>query len=105
MNRLPLTSEIQELARRVIWFEPPEQAIADPIRFACYAMTYATHEDMQTLRQHFSDDDLRESLANAPAGILDPRSWAYWNLKFGRYPTPPLPQREFFESAPIKAGG
>jgi len=28
-------------------------------------------------------------------GIIDPRSWAYWNNKMGRYPAPPLPQRTF----------
>jgi hypothetical protein len=29
--------------------------------------------------------------------IIDPRSWAYWNSKMGRYPAPPLPQRRFGE--------
>jgi hypothetical protein len=37
-------------------------------------------------------------IEQAPPGIFDPRSWAYWNLKIGRYPAPPLPQRSF--SAP-----
>jgi hypothetical protein len=30
-----------------------------------------------------------------PPGIIDPRSWAYWNLKLGRDPTPPMPARRF----------
>jgi hypothetical protein len=42
-----------------------------------------------------SDDDFREALDRAPAGIIDPRSWAYWNSKFDRYPAPPLPTRRF----------
>jgi len=95
MNQLPLTPEIEAVARRVIWFQPPEQAIADPVRFVSYAMTYGMHEDMQVVRRCLSDADLREALDHAPAGIFDARSWAYWNLKLGRYPAPPLPAREF----------
>jgi hypothetical protein len=60
-----------------------------------YAMTYARHEDMRVLRRQISDDDIREALDNAPPGIIDPRSWAYWNSKMGRYPPPPLPVRKF----------
>lgn len=60
-----------------------------------YAMTYARHEDMRVIRQFVSDDEFREALDNAPPGIIDSRSWAYWNLKMGRYPPPPLPRRTF----------
>jgi hypothetical protein len=80
---------------RIIWFEPPEQALADPVRFMAYAMTYARHEDMRLIREYVSDDDFREALDRAPPGIIDPRSWAYWNSKMGRYPPPPLPKRHF----------
>ena len=34
-----------------------------------------------------------EALDHAPPGINDPRSWAYWNSRLGRYPTPPAPAR------------
>jgi hypothetical protein len=92
---LPLTPEILEIARGVIWFEPPEQALSDPVRFMAYAMTYATPEDMRAIRQHVSDDDFREALDRAPPGIIDTRSWAYWNSKMGRYPALPRPVRRF----------
>ena len=93
MKPIPVTPETRAVARRVIWFESPKQALADPIRFMAYAMASATHEDMKVLRLHVSDDDFREALDRAPPGIIDPRSWAYWNSKFGRYPAPPLPRR------------
>jgi len=93
MKDLPLTPEIEAIARRVVWFETPSQAIADPIRFVAYAMTYGDDADMRAIRQHLSDAELREAMERAPAGIFDPRSWAYWNLKLGRYPTPPMPDR------------
>jgi hypothetical protein len=66
-----------------------------------YAMTYARHEDMRVIREYVSDDDFREALDRAPPGIIDPRSWAYWNSKMGRYPPPPLPRRRFGQSDTI----
>jgi hypothetical protein len=83
------------LARRLVWFEEPEEALSDPSRFVAYAFARATHEDMKILRAPLSDDDLREALDHAPPGIVDPRSWAYWNSKLGRYPPPPMPTRRF----------
>jgi hypothetical protein len=57
MKPIPLTAETEAIARRVIWFESPAEALADPIRFMAYAMASATHEDMNTLRRHVSDND------------------------------------------------
>ncbi len=93
MKTIPVTPDTEALARRLVWFEEPQQALSDTFRFVAYAMARATHEDMQLLRRFLSDDDLREALDHAPPGIIDPRSWAYWNSKLGRYPVPPLPER------------
>ena len=93
MKQIPLTPETEAIARRVVWFEPPKEALADPVRFMAYALASATHEDMKVLRRYVSDDDFREVLDNAPPGIIDRRSWAYWNSKMGRYPPPPMPTR------------
>src|SRR5271170_3715548 len=71
---------------------PPRVA---PIRFIAYAMAYATHEDMTVLRRYVSDDNFREALDKAPPSIIDPRSWACWNSKMGRYP-PPLQNSKTF---------
>jgi hypothetical protein len=94
---LPRTPELQAVARRVIWFEEPVQALATPVRFLAYAMAYATHADMQVIRRFVSDDGLREALDQAPPGIIDPRSWSYWNVLLGRYPVPSLPERRIPE--------
>ena len=94
MKTIPVTPETEVMARRLIWFEEPKEALADPFRLAAYAFARATHEDMKLLRSFLSDDDLREALDNAPPGIIDPRSWAYWNSKLGRYPAPPMPKRQ-----------
>jgi hypothetical protein len=95
MKPIPATAQMLGVVPRIIWFEPPERALADPVRFMAYAMTYARHEDMRLIRESVSDEDFREALDRAPPGIIDPRSWAYWNSKMGRYPPPPLPKRYF----------
>ena len=95
MKPIPATAQILDVVPRVIWFEAPKRALADPVRFMAYAMTYARHEDMKLIREYVSDDDFREALDLAPPGIIDPRSWAYWNSKLGRYPPPPMPRRHF----------
>jgi hypothetical protein len=95
MKTIPLTPDTQALASRLVWFEEPAEALSDPCRFVAYALARATHEDMQLLRAYINDDDLREALDHAPPGIIDPRSWAYWNSRLGRYPVPPMPTRRF----------
>ena len=52
------------------------------------------HEDMKVIRQYVDDADFLEALDKAPPGIIDRRSWAYWNSKMGRYPAPPEPVRK-----------
>jgi hypothetical protein len=69
---IPLTSQTSEAVRRIVWFEEPEKALADPVRFMAYALTYARHEDMRLIRSYVSDDEFREALDRAPPGIIDP---------------------------------
>ena len=93
MKRLPHNSDLLTVAPRVIWFEPPEQALANPIRFLAYLMTYGTLEEIAVVRRYLDPDDFREALEHAPPGIIDERSWAYWNAMIGCYPAPPMPRR------------
>jgi hypothetical protein len=93
MKPLPLNPDLLHVAPRVIWFEPAEQALANPIRFVAYVMTYGTLEDIQAVKRYLDLDDFREALDRAPPGIIDERSWSYWNTVVGRYPAPPMPRR------------
>jgi hypothetical protein len=67
--------------------------LADPVRFLAYLMTYGTIRDIAVVRRHLALDDFPEALERAPPGIIDERSWAYWNVMTGRYPVPPMPRR------------
>ena len=100
MRPIPATPRILAIASRIVWFESPDRALADPIRFMAYAATYGLHEDMRAIREHVSDNDFLEALDHAPPGIIDPRSWAYWNSKMGRFPPPPMPTRRLPQDLP-----
>jgi Nucleotidyl transferase AbiEii toxin, Type IV TA system len=93
MKTLPLTPELLRVAGRVVWFEEPARALADPVQFLAHAMVYGTIEDLAALRGIAGLDDYLEVLERAPPGIFDARSWAYWHLVCGRHPAPPLPVR------------
>jgi hypothetical protein len=93
MRPLPHNSDLLDLAPRVIWFESPEKALADPVRFLAYVMTYGTAKDIAVIKRYLDLNDFREALEHAPPGIIDARSWAYWNTVVGRHPVPPMPQR------------
>jgi hypothetical protein len=93
MKPLPATPELLNVARRVVWFKDPDKALADPLHFLAHVMTYGTAEDLKALKGIVGKEDFREVLDKAPPGIFDARSWAYWNLKCGRQPAPPLPTR------------
>ncbi|HUI94420.1 MAG TPA: hypothetical protein VLX44_01580 [Xanthobacteraceae bacterium] len=94
MKPLPRNADLLRVAPQVMWFEPPERALAEPVRFLAYVMTYATAEEIEVVRRYVDLDGFREALERAPPGIMDERSWAYWNAVTGRYPPPPMPRRE-----------
>ena len=94
MKPFPHTPELLRAAKRVVWFKPPEEALDNPVELLAYAMRHSTDEDMALLLEHIGESGLREAIDNAPAGIIDARSGAYWNVRIGRYPPPPAPQRD-----------
>jgi hypothetical protein len=93
MKALPATPALLQVARRVIWFEEPAVALADPVQFLAHVMVFGTVEDLAALRGIVGMADYGEVLDDAPPGIFDARSWAYWHLVCNRRPEPPLPVR------------
>lgn len=95
MIRLPQTPELLAVAERVVWFQTPAEALADPLHFLAHLMTYGTVEDLRAVGDVAGANDFREALDQAPAGVFDKRSWAYWNVKLGREWDRPLPVRRY----------
>ena len=48
---LTRTPALLNVARRVIWFKEPEEALADPVHFLAHVMTYGTVEDLKALKE------------------------------------------------------
>jgi hypothetical protein len=86
--------ELLAVAENVVWFKSPQEALSDTCDFLAHLMTYGTLDDVLIVQKHFTLGDFRLALENAPPGVFDPRSWAYWNLVCGRNPVPPMPQRK-----------
>lgn len=88
---------VRVLARRYIWWLPPEASLALPRRVVAQVMDIGTLGDCVTLQKYFSRAELRKTLRQAEAGWFRPRSWGYWHYrlgltKWGAEP-PPLPVR------------
>ena len=93
MNPLPLTPDLLAVAPNVVWFEEPEEALSNPLRFMAYLMTYGTPHDIAVVKRYVGEEGFKEAIEKASPGIFDERSWAYWNVMAGHYPAPPMPQR------------
>lgn len=93
MKALPANEELLAVARRVVWFKPPEATLADVPFFVAHLLTYSTPADVKIAGRYLTADQLREALDAAPPGVFDARSWNYWNIMLGRNPAPPRPVR------------
>lgn len=88
--------EMLRVAHEVVWFKAPAETLEDPTFFLAHLMTYGTADEINAVKKYFTADDFRRALENAPPGVFDARSWAYWNTVFGRLPVPPMPKRRFW---------
>ncbi len=86
-------ADLRPLAERYVWWQPAELTLARPYHFLCQLMTLGTAEDVRAVRAAWGDRAFTDALDHAPPGVMDPRSWNYWNLFFGRRPPPPMPVR------------
>src|SRR5208282_5479004 len=69
MKALRKTPAMLRVARRVIWFEEPERALADPVQFLAQVMVLRTVEDLKALRGIVGKGEYRKVLEQAPPGI------------------------------------
>jgi hypothetical protein len=89
------SDELRTVAKRVVWFKPPEETLNEPKLFLSHLMTYGTLRDIVIAMKFYSDEDFDRVLADPPSGVFDNRSWNYWNLRYHHEPVPPLPLRRF----------
>jgi hypothetical protein len=98
----PYPAELLRVAKRMVWFKTPEETLSDFVFFLAHVMTYGVSEDVKTAQKYFTREDFLRALENAPAGVFDIRSWAYWNTVLGRVPVPAMPKRRFLMESEAK---
>ena len=94
MKSLKSSMPLAQLARRYVWWETPEWALAHPDIFLVNVMDLGSWDDIQLLRKTVGDIRLKAVLAHPPIGYFHYRSWDYWHVKFNIFPIPDLPTRE-----------
>lgn len=85
-------------ARKYIWWQAPEAAIADRHRIIAQVMNLGTFEDVKALRQQVGESEYKQALREARPGEFSERSWHYWHLILGLaqpHTVPPVPVRRF----------
>jgi len=85
-----LQEDLWPLAKRYIWWQPPETSLADYFRLLAHIMNLATWEDQQWLENHVPRPHLLTALESAPAGVFNRRSWNYWHVRL-QVPAKPFP--------------
>jgi len=90
--------DLTYFARKYIWWQTPDSAVANPRRIFAQVMNIGTFEDAQALLEFAGKAELRQVLQDAHPGEFSDRSWHYWHLVLGVArldAIPPLPIRRF----------
>ncbi len=101
----PYPAELIRVARKVVWYDSPEDTLADLPAFLANLMVYGSPEDVTLVEQFVPAEEFCNVLKNAPAGVFPQDIWQRWHERFGM-PVPPLPRRRFPDgSLGPEAGG
>ena len=92
-ERLAEDSQARTMARKYVWWQPPEATLAEARLFLAQLMTIGTVDDVRWLLSVASADDLRSVLREPPVGIFNARSWSFWHLQLGFEAVADLPVR------------
>ena len=92
-ERLTDGSHARKMARKYVWWQPPEATLADARLFLAQLMTIGTVDDVRWLLSVASADDLRSVLREPPVGVFNGRSWSYWHVRLGFEAVADLPVR------------
>lgn len=91
----PYSTELLRIARKVVWYDAPEETLGDPKTFLAHLMVYGSPADVAVVQRFVSEEEFRRVLEDAPAGVFTAEAWDRWHRHFGMLPIPPLPRRRF----------
>ena len=81
------------MARKYVWWQPPEHTLADGRLLLAQMMTLGTVDDVRWLMAQVSAAELREVLQEPPVGVFNRRSWVFWRRRLDLNPAAELPGR------------
>jgi len=90
----PYPAELLRVAKKVAWYDSPDETLADLPTFLAQVMTYGSAADVETVERFVPAEEFRSVLQNAPAGVFTEEAWQRWHERFAM-PVPPLPRRQF----------
>ena len=90
----PFPDELIRVARKVVWYDRPEDTLADLTTFLAHLMVYGSPADVVVVERFVPAEEFRKALENAPAGLFTADVWRSWHERFGM-PVPSLPRRRF----------
>jgi hypothetical protein len=90
----PYPADLLQVARKVVWYERPEEALADLTVFLTHLMVYGSSADVSVAERYVPAEEFRRMLEHAPAGVFTREVWKKWHERFGMS-VPPLPRRRF----------
>ncbi len=82
------------MARRVVWYDDPEQTLSDLPTFLAHSMVFGSPADLAVIMAHVPELELRRVLEQPPAGVFTEEAWRRWHEHFGLR-VPALPRRRF----------
>lgn len=69
------------MAKKYIWWQTPDEAIAWPERVIAQVMNIGDFDDAKSLMEITGHQALIKVLRNAQAGWFNERSWHYWHYR------------------------
>ena len=90
----PYPIELLRVAKKVVWYDSPEETLTDLPNFLAQVMVYGSAADVEAVERFVPAEEFRKVLQSAPAGIFTEEAWRRWHERFGMF-VPPLPRRRF----------
>jgi hypothetical protein len=90
----PFPADLIQVAKKVVWYDRPEETLADLPTFLAHLMVYGSSTDLAVVERYVPPEEFRRVLETAPAGVFTKDSWQRWHERFGMA-VPPLPRRKF----------
>lgn len=90
----PYPQELLQVAKKVVWYDRPEQTLGDLRTFLAHLMVDGSAGDLAIVERYVPEDEFRTVLEAAPAGVFTLEAWSRWHERFGMS-IPPLPRRWF----------